>query len=346
MMRLLLLFLSLQVTHAWAQQASLPFSDLHNSVLYRVFKQKDVHSFADTSARISIQKIEEANSQLVILSIGIPRYGNHGPGYTSIEEVFQFLKSFRRHCETEFPHLAFVENKTDLLAAQKNRKIALAYALEGSHLLEGKEQYLDSLRKVGVVMLGLAHWYCNDFILSPNEKAQQLGIAQIDGQSRLSKKGKLLLKRMIQLEMFIDVSHMPPLLFQQVAKINRGRSKLIASHANAYAVYPHPRNLTDRQLRAIARSGGRVGICLHNPILSEEPASLKTVVRHIQHISSIIGVKSVCLGTDYEGNTSPPQELSQLHQIPELAKQLRAEGFSKQEIRQLLSENVLSIWDD
>lgn len=346
MMRLFLLLLSLHVTHTWAQQPSVPFSDLHNSVLYRIFTQKDVHSFSDTSAQVSIQKIEEANSQMVILSIGIPRYGKHGPHYTSIEEVLAFLKTFRAHCEKEFPRLAFVQNKAELLAAQKADKIAVAYALEGSHLLQGKVHYLDSLKEVGLVMMGMAHWYCNDFISAENKEAQQLGIAQIDGQSQLSAEGELLIKKLIDLDMLIDVSHMPSLLFQQVANINRGRSKLIASHANAYAVYAHPRNVTDQQLRVIAQSGGLVGICLHSPILSEAPANLEMVVKHIQHISSTIGVEYVCLGTDYEGNTRPPKDLSQLNQMSALANQLSKEGFSQEEITQMLSGNVLTIWDD
>lgn len=342
----LLLFFSLHLNFGWSQDAKLSFSDLHNSTLFRIFKLNDVNSFSDTSALVSIQKLEAINSQLVILSIGIPVYGNYGPGYTNIEEVLQFLRTFRKHCEKELPRLAFVQNKAELLTAQKNNKIAVAYALEGSHLLEGKVHYLDSLKAVGLVMMGVAHWYCNDFIRSKDKKAQELGIATIDEKSRLSRKGKSLIKKLIQLDVLIDVSHMPTRLFRQVARINRRRTKLIASHANAYAVYADPRNLTDRQLRRITKSGGLVGICLHNPILSKAPANLETVVRHIKYISSLIGIEHVCLGTDYEGNTSPPKTLSQLNQLSGLMNQLIKEGFSQAEVTQLLSGNVLRLWEE
>lgn len=331
---------------AQGQQQQVIFSDLHNSSLYRIFQLGDFCSFSDTSYPVNLPDLEKANSQLIFLSIGIPKYGTKGPKQTSIEEILIFFKNFKQHCSKNYPQVQFVQNKEELAEAQHLKKIAVAFALEGSHLLQGKIEYLDSLHQVGLAMVGIAHWFCNDFIINhKNNKAQNFGIAKIDAQSELTQKGKLLIRKLIELDILIDVSHMPNKLFQQVVQINANRTKLIASHANSYKIYKHPRNLTNQQLKAIARTGGLVGVCFHQPIIAAQEANVDALVQHIKHLVSIVGIDHVCLGTDYEGNTKPPIELNSLRKLNLLGTKLFSEGFSEEDINKILGLNSLSIWN-
>lgn len=334
-----------QLMTGQAQHSDFSFSDLHNSVLYKVFQLDNFHSFADTTFPVNITHLENSNSQLLLLSIGIPKYGDKGPSNTTIEEILAFFRKFKQHCLENYPQLSFVQNQEQLNRAQESKKIAVAFALEGSHLLEKKMAYLDSLHEVGVIMIGIAHWYCNGFIVNKkNKKAQELGLAKIGTQSQLSAKGKVLIKKLIALNVFIDVSHMQKKLFQQVVCINANRTKLIASHANSFVVYKHPRNLSDKQLRQVARSGGLVGLCLHKPIIAAKNADLDALVKHIKHLILIIGIEHICIGTDFEGNTSPPIEVNRISKLKALANKLILEGFTKKEVNKIMSANVLSIW--
>jgi len=346
MLRYLLILLACwQLTTGQAQHNGFTFSDVHNSSLYRVFQLNDFHSFADTTFPVNISALENANSQLIFLSIGIPKYGDKGPRSTTIEEVLTFLRKFKQHCFKNYPQLSFVQNQAQLNLAQQSKKIAVAFALEGSHLLENKMEYVDSLHQIGVAMIGVAHWFCNDFIVNKkNQKAQELGIAKIDVQSQLSAKGKLLIKKLIALNIFIDVSHMQKRLFQQVVCINANRTKLIASHANAFDVYEHPRNLNNKELRQIARSGGLIGICLHQPIIAAKNADLNVIIKHIKHIVSIVGIEHICIGTDLEGNTSPPIELNRICKLKKLANKLLSEEFTEKEVNKIMGANLLTIW--
>src|SRR5690606_20870976 len=83
----------------------------------------------------------------------------------------------------------------------------------------------------------------------------------------------------------------------------------IATHSNARALADHPRNLTDEQLRAIASTGGIVGVNFHSRFLvSGRPATLADVVKHVMHLVRVAGVEHVAIGSDFEGDINPPPE--------------------------------------
>jgi membrane dipeptidase len=145
----------------------------------------------------------------------------------------------------------------------------------------------------------------------------------------------------------VDVSHASDQATDDALIIARSMGRpLVATHSNARALAPHPRNLTDAQIRGIAASGGVVGINFHQPFLAEAPgkgANLSDVVRQVKHIRQVGGIDVVAIGSDFEGGISPVPELSDASRFPVLHRALRAAGFSAQEVRKVFSQNALRV---
>ena len=121
------------------------------------------------------------------------------------------------------------------------------------------------------------------------------------------------------------------------------RSSVIASHSNSKALCSHRRNLTDDQARAIAQKGGVIGVNFAGHFLGEGRRSLAGVVDHIDHFSSIIGPEYIALGSDFDGLPweQLPDELKDVSQLPKVAEELAARGYSESAIQGIMGENLL-----
>src|SRR5690606_28297515 len=104
--------------------------------------------------------------------------------------------------------------------------------------------------------------------------------------------------------MLVDISHLSEPGFWDVMRISS--APVYASHCNAKRLCHHARNLTDDQIRAVAESGGVVGINFCDAFLVESgEATLDHVVDHIAYVCDLVGPEHVGLGTDYDGIERP-----------------------------------------
>ena len=109
--------------------------------------------------------------------------------------------------------------------------------------------------------------------------------------------GRALVERMNDVGMLVDLSHanMPTM----ADTIAHSRAPVIISHTACDAVYPHERNTTDENLRALADRGGVVGVCQLRPFLTLKKAdNLHTYFDHIDHAVRVCGIEHVCIGSD------------------------------------------------
>ena len=98
-----------------------------------------------------------------------------------------------------------------------------------------------------------------------------------------------------------DVSHLNEASFWDLAETAEG--PILATHSNAAALVPHPRNLTDPQFEEIRRRGGLVGLNLAAALLGEQ--TLEAAERHLCHFWERGGEDTVCLGCDLDGTPVP-----------------------------------------
>jgi microsomal dipeptidase-like Zn-dependent dipeptidase len=141
---------------------------------------------------------------------------------------------------------------------------------------------------------------------------------------------------MDELHILIDLAHASPQAVDEVLAM--ATRPVVVSHTGVKATCPGPRNLSDDQLRGIAATGGLVGIGYWDgAVCTIGPAS---TARAIRHAADVIGTDHVALGSDFDGAVEVPFDTSQLAQITQA---LLDEGFSEQEIRQIMGGNVVRL---
>ena len=134
--------------------------------------------------------------------------------------------------------------------------------------------------------------------------------------------------------MLIDLAHSSPATIRDVTAI--ASKPLVVSHTGVKGTCNNNRNLSDDELRAVAGTGGIVGIGYWETAICGHDAH--AVSRAIRYASTIIGIEHVCLGSDFDGATTMPFDVTGL---PLITEALKKDGFSDREIRLVMGENIV-----
>jgi membrane dipeptidase len=185
------------------------------------------------------------------------------------------------------------------------------------------------------------------------------GAADDGGLSRL---GRTLVARLVELGVILDLAHASPTLFHEVLE-QSGDAPILVSHAACRAVNDHPRNLTDEQLRALAARGGLLGLMLHPIAIDHERRTITRVIEHLEHAVEVMGIGRVGLGGDFvarltrelppipepaDGLMPPGLELGSFiegvsgpEEYPTLVAALRERGWTDADVDAVASGNLL-----
>lgn len=161
----------------------------------------------------------------------------------------------------------------------------------------------------------------------------------------LTEAGKRLVKECNALGIVIDLSHLNEAGFDDVASLSD--APLVASHSNAHAVTPSSRNLTDRQLAAIRETKGIVGLNFATVFLREDgkrapEIGWEPVLRHLDHLISVLGEDHVGFGSDFDGATVP-EGIGDVTGLPALQQALRRHGYDDALLEKLCWRNWLAV---
>ena len=250
----------------------------------------------------------------------------------------------------------------DILRQPKDqRPIAVIHAVEGAHSLGGEAASdeevicnLDDLFQRGVACLTLAHFYPNRVVHPcypfPEDIARLAASPTLwrDLTLGLTDLGKRVVERMIELGMLIDLSHCTPIARQQVYDIVDASGKhtpLLASHVGAYSINPSPYNLTDPEIHRIARDGGVIGVIFMPYWLmpKETRQGINFISRQIHYLIDTGGEDVVGIGTDFDGFTTPPDDLDNASQMQRLTQRLVVDGHSEARIKKIWGSNALRV---
>jgi membrane dipeptidase len=122
------------------------------------------------------------------------------------------------------------------------------------------------------------------------------------------------------------------------------RRPVIVSHTGVSGANAHWRNIDDDQLRAIAQTGGIVGIIFCPRYLGGD--DVEHVVRHIRHVIDVAGEDTPALGSDWDGMIVPTRELRDASRLPNLTDALLAAGMSESTIAKILRDNAMRVLRD
>jgi len=243
----------------------------------------------------------------------------------------------------ESEDVLIIKNKEDLDYVLESKKLGLVLSLEGFEPLYGQLEFLDIYFRLGI-RAGMLTWNSkNPFAHGTDEKS-----------GGLTELGRKAIKRMNELGIIVDVSHLNDEGFWDI--INTNKKLTVASHSNARALFNHPRNLSDDQIKAIAKSGGLIGINSYFSKVDEiEPGKIRTgddetetihdVVKHIEYMVDLVGYDHVALGLDfnmYLGDFGV-KGLESAEKIPDLLKLLLDRGHSLDNVRKIAGENWIRV---
>ena len=155
-----------------------------------------------------------------------------------------------------------VANYDELMNAMKHHKIAAMFGVEGGHMIEDDLTKLEALYKRDARYLTLTHNLAPSWATSAADETSPNSTTgkglNSEGKKGLTKFGMLVVQKMNQLGMMIDVSHLGDQSFWDVIKVTT--KPIIASHSSVYSLVAHRRNLKDEQIKAIAKNGGVIQI--------------------------------------------------------------------------------------
>lgn len=255
--------------------------------------------------------------------------------YSASQRGLELIDAAKRFIAENPEQIFLIRCLKDLGQLPNPDKIGILLSVEGGEILGESLFMLDIIYELGVRALGLT-W---------NQRNAIADGAGEQTNSRLTRLGQKVIQRMNELGMLIDVSHLNEAGFYHVLELTS--SPIIASHSCAYTLCPHPRNLTDDQLKALSRNHGLVGINFYSRFLTEKgEASIDHVVRHIAHIAEVAGIDTIGLGSDFDGIDEAPKGLEDASKYPNLAEALLKAGFNRLEIEQIFFSNFRRLLGD
>lgn len=251
-------------------------------------------------------------------------------------EMVQIFRNLTRRNDTVIRHCL---NTGDVEGAMNDGAIAAILHLEGAEAISADLDLLDELYDAGLRSVGPLWSRPNIF----GEGVPFTFPGSPDQGGGLTEAGRDLLRACNRRRIMVDLSHLNEAGFWDVASLSD--KPLVATHSNTHAICPSPRNLTDRQLAAIAESGGIVGLNYAAGFLREDgkknpDTPLSLLIRHLDHLIGKLGEKGVALGSDFDGAVIP-HEIGDCAGLPRLVEAMENAGYGPELIDRICRRNWL-----
>ena len=226
-------------------------------------------------------------------------------------------------------------------AAVEAGALAIMLHIEGAEAVKADLRNFDDLYARGVRSLGPVWSRDNAFACGVPFRFP----SSPDIGGGLTGAGRDLVRACNAKGVMIDLSHINEAGFWDIAKLTS--APLVATHSNVHALCASSRNLTDRQLDAIAESGGLVGVNFAVGFLRADGkrdanTPLEILVRHIDYLLARLGENGVALGSDFDGAEMAAGFDSAAH-LPKLVTALRGHGYDDALIAKICADNWLAM---
>ncbi len=266
-------------------------------------------------------------------------------------EVFRLVRDRAELC--------LATDTETIRAARRDGKLAVILHFQGTGPFEDDLGLAEIYWRLGVRVVQLAY----------NVRALAGDGCEEPGNAGLSRFGRQLVAELNRLGIVVDVSHTGPA--SSLDAVEASTAPVIASHSNAAAVHPSRRNLKDDLIRALADSGGVIGINGYPAFVADSATpTLDQYIDHMAYIADLVGPAHVGIGLDYTTRDLPmaeydhlinsgqwtresyppppwhyPSGLDDASGLPNLTRRLRERGFGEHDVRGILGENWLRVFD-
>jgi membrane dipeptidase len=347
-MRHFLLILSLFLSIQMAAQTEKEIS-AHADSLHKIMFSIDTHNdnaiwvnhpeakdFSVTKGQVSFPMMKQGGLDAAVFAIFLDQKGRSEDSLKiatqlAVTEITNFKKYVReRDSEAE---LAFTPE--DFLRIKGEGKSAVMLGIENGYALGKDISNVEMFYKMGVRVITICHNYDNDVCDASRYQRNEWG--------GLSPFGVEVIKQMNKLGIVIDVSHAATSTVFDCLQVSE--DPIVATHSGVYAIKNHPRNLTDKEMIAIADKGGLVQIATGRFFLADLPKNqvrVKHLVDHIDYAKNLIGADHIGIGTDFDGGGGVVG-LENVSKMKEITKEMIRRNYSDEEIKMFWGGNFLRV---
>ena len=244
------------------------------------------------------------------------------------------LRAILESCPAD---VAIVRNVREYEAARAAGKHAAWIGIQGGNALDHRPESLDLIPDGLVVRITLVH-------LSTSALGGTSAPYGKHGKDEgLSRAGKEYVERLNAKRIFVDLAHISRRGFFDVVEVHDPSQPLIVTHTGITGAFEHWRNVDDHQLRAIADTGGTVGVMYQSSFLGDAMLGGKAsrIVDHLAHIVETVGEDHASLGSDWDGAIVTPRDMPTVLELPRVVQIMLDRGFGTERIRKILGKNFL-----
>jgi len=317
--------------------------DAHSDILNDVVERR-AQGQREVIAKCHLPNLKKGGVNALVCAIYVE--AKYKPDM-ALSRALQLLDAMHSELEETPQQLKLCFRVGDFMDAARSGKLGILLGLEGGEPLGTDFSVLRLFYRMGVRLVGLT-WNQRNQIAD--------GVGEQQTRSRLTKYGIELVKQLNKLGVIIDLAHISEGSFYDVLGISE--QPVVVSHGNCKSVCDHERNLTDKQLEALAAKGGVLGITFYPPIVAPDQPNLAKVLEHMRHAVSVMGIDHVGIGADFsdfirwdveevgEGFEEQPKTkgLESVLGIPKLVDGLLANGYSQEQVLKILGGNFLRVF--
>ena len=234
-------------------------------------------------------------------------------------------------------HFQLVTSAREYDAARSAGKHAAFVGIQGGNALDLSLPELARLCDGRILRITLVHLSSSRIgSTSSPMRLEDTGLSQFGGQ---------MVELLNERKVLVDLAHISPKGFWAACDAHAKQVPFLVTHTGVSGVHRHWRNLDDDQIRAVARSGGVVGIMYHAPFLGDRPWSgrVDTIARHLEHVLNVAGEDTPALGSDWDGSIITPRDMPTCLELPRLVAALSARGISDRAVQKILGKNFLRV---
>ena len=308
--------------------------DMHCDTFWLMMRKQGL-SLHKNELCIDIEKMRAAGSMAQFFASFI--HMSEFDGENAVEDrhaldMIAYGKSELAKCSDS---ITIARNYNELIANNDNGVMSAILTVEEGGIINGKMEYLEELYRQGIRLITLT-WNHENCIGFPNSRDPELM------KQGLKPFGIEVVKRMNELGMIIDVSHLSDGGFWDVIK--HSTKPVVASHSNARALCNHPRNLTDEMIKTLAHKGGVAGVNFYPYFLQENgKATVEDIANHAWHMYQVGGEEFVAIGTDFDGFDEGELDITHIGEMNLVYDAMIKRGFTHRQMDKILSGNILRV---
>jgi membrane dipeptidase len=251
-------------------------------------------------------------------------------------KFFENLSELTGLLQSPEAHARIVRSAAEYREARKLGLHAAFIGVQGGNALAHSLDAIDRLSPGIVLRVTILHL-----------TSSRLGhtSSPLGGDQGLTAYGKDYVRRLNAHKILVDLAHISRSGFWDAVDAHERRTPFVVTHTGVSGVFAHWRNLDDAQLRAVAKSGGTVGIMYHSEYLGDPlfRGKLDTIVRHIEHVIDVAGEDHVSLGSDWDGSIVTPRDMKTCLELPKLTQAMLERRWSERRIKKVLGLNFLRV---